>query len=154
MHKLRAARPTAHPSSIGCTGPADLAHASLRVVRPLPYRTTRWPTSSAFPPCTLPALQSWAAHREQAVRQPAVLFRTLDGALTDFFLCLAPRYGRARTREAIERGAEYGRSSVSFILCCGSSFRFVDTQYSGVEPTCARTAFDDQPLIAQGPLPM
>ena len=68
------------------------------------------------------------AHFEQAVRQPAELFRTLDGALTDFLLFLEPRYGRARTRAAIEPGAEYGCSSVSFISCCGSSFRFLNTQ--------------------------
>ena len=47
------------------------------------------------------------AHSEQAVRQPAELFCTLDGALTDILPFLAPRYGRARTRAAIERGAEY-----------------------------------------------
>ena len=68
----------------------------------------------------------------------------------DFFLILTPRYGRARTGEAMERGAEYGCSSVSFILCGGSSFRFMNTQ---VWIRLARTVIDCQPLLAQVPRP-
>ena len=73
------------------------------------------------------------AHRDQAVRQPAELFRTLDGALMGFLHFLAPRYGRARTRAAIERVAEYGCSSVLFISCCSSSFTQVWNRLARVQ---------------------
>ena len=47
----------------GAPEPADLAHAPLRIVRPLPCRSTPWPPSSMFPPCIRPALYSWAVLR-------------------------------------------------------------------------------------------
>ena len=148
--ELRAAWPTDHPSG----SRHNRTHrARLRVVRQLSCRTSRCPTSSVSPPAhelpstarpRLAVLASscglTAAHREHAVRQPAELFRALDGALTDFVLFPAPRYRRARARAAIGHRGEYGRagfeelrmslysSSVSCISCCGSSLCFMNNR--------------------------
>ena len=148
MHMLRPAQPTSHPSSIRrtrahqsrsrsltrCSTTSLPLHALAHFFRVAPMHTT---CPSQLGPsfavlngnCGLAS-----AHREQAVRRPAELFRTLDGALTDFLLFQESRYGRGRTAQAaIERGVEYRRSSVLFISCCSSSFTQVWNRLARVQ---------------------
>lgn len=149
--EFRAARPTGHPSG----SRHNRTHrARLRVVRQLSCRTSRCPTSSVSPPAhelpstarpRLAMLDSscglTAAHREHAVRQLTELFRALYGALTDFLLFPAPRYGRARAWASIGRRGEYGRwlrrASDESLLIFGVVYNvlwFFLVLY--VEPTC------------------
>lgn len=85
-----------------------------------------------------------AAHFKQAQRRPAALFRGLGGALTEFLLLLAPRYGRTRARAAIERGVNTGagceelQMSLLFfgVVCIVLCFFPVHYKHTDVELTC------------------